>query len=79
MAHEGKAKEPFYITLKDSGVMALAACGITGKTGGEIVESFTIITCDSNELVSQLHNRMPVVIDQKNYDTWLDPTTHSKR
>ena len=74
--HEVKMKEPFYITLKNDGMMAFAGLWDQWQNqDGEIVESFTIITCDSNELVSQLHNRMPVIIDQKNYDTWLDPAT----
>jgi putative SOS response-associated peptidase YedK len=74
--HEGKTKEPFYITLKNGGVMAFAGLWDHWQNqDGEIVESFTIITCDSNELVSKLHNRMPVVIYQKNYSTWLNPAT----
>ena len=26
-----------------------------------------------NELMSTLHNRMPVILDKKNYADWLDP------
>lgn len=37
--------------------------------------SYTIITCESNELVSKLHFRMPVIIGQKDYDPWFDPAT----
>ena len=40
---------------------------------GESVETFTIITCASNELVDQLHDRMPVIIDRNDFATWLDP------
>ena len=74
--HGGKVKEPFYITLKDGGVMAFAGLWDHWQNPeGEFVESYTIITCESNELVSTLHFRMPVIIGQKDYDTWLDPAT----
>lgn len=75
--HEGKAKEPFHITLKSGGVMPFA--GLWDKwqnPEGETVESFTIITCAANELISQLHERMPVIIGQKDFDTWLNPRSH---
>ena len=31
-----------------------------------------MITKDSDGLVAQLHNRMPVILDQEVEDTWLD-------
>ena len=40
---------------------------------GENVESFTIITCAANGLISRLHERMPVIIGRKDIDTWLNP------
>jgi len=35
------------------------------------LESCTIITTDANELASQVHNRMPVILDPADYDGWL--------
>ncbi|MDP1779400.1 MAG: SOS response-associated peptidase family protein [Anaerolineales bacterium] len=32
----------------------------------------TIITTEPNQLMSTFHNRMPVILDQKDYDQWLD-------
>jgi len=72
--HEGKAKEPFHITLKEGGAMAFAGLWDHWQNPeGELVQSFTIITCASNELVSQLHERMPVIIGRNDYDIWLNP------
>jgi putative SOS response-associated peptidase YedK len=34
---------------------------------------FTVITTDPNEVVEQLHDRMPCIIPEKNYDRWLQP------
>ena len=35
---------------------------------------FTIITTDPNEVMEPLHDRMPVIIEPKDYDRWLQPT-----
>jgi hypothetical protein len=34
---------------------------------------FTVITTDPNEVVEPLHNRMPVILQPKDYDRWLTP------
>jgi len=38
----------------------------------------TIITTEPNQLMSTFHNRMPVILDQKDYDQWLNPAPHAK-
>jgi putative SOS response-associated peptidase YedK len=40
---------------------------------GEVLESCTILTTDANPLMAKIHDRMPVILDSKNYDAWLDP------
>ena len=37
------------------------------------IESCSIITTDANKLASKVHDRMPVILDADDYDTWLDP------
>jgi putative SOS response-associated peptidase YedK len=37
------------------------------------IESYTIITCEPNDLMRSIHNRMPVILKPENYDQWLDP------
>jgi putative SOS response-associated peptidase YedK len=39
----------------------------------EVVESCTILTTNSNELVQALHDRMPLILHEEDYDFWLDP------
>ena len=34
--------------------------------------SCTIITCDSNEKVAEVHDRMPAMLVPDAWDTWLD-------
>ncbi len=40
------------------------------KSGNEI-QSCTILTCGPNDVMAKLHNRMPVVLDEKDWPKWL--------
>lgn len=41
--------------------------------GGEELRSATIITTEPNEVASEVHNRMPVILPPELYDVWLEP------
>jgi putative SOS response-associated peptidase YedK len=41
------------------------------KASGEMIESYTIITGQTNEVAAKIHNRMPVIVDPQDYDRWL--------
>ncbi len=43
----------------------------TDTKTGELIESCTIITKDSYEKISHIHNRMPVVLPEELYREWL--------
>ena len=47
--------------------------GRMDEPDGEIIESCTVLTTGPNSLVSDLHDRMPVIVPQEKYDLWLDP------
>jgi putative SOS response-associated peptidase YedK len=67
-------RQPYYIRVRGGEVYTLAGLWEhfeSRETGP--VESFTIITTDSNELVRPIHDRMPVILPQEAYDAWLDP------
>src|SRR5437773_4459551 len=51
------------------------ASGIDGqiRKEGEIIESCTILTTTPNSLLSDLHDRMPVILTTADYELWLDP------
>jgi len=38
---------------------------------GEWIRTFAIITTDSNELVTEIHDRMPVILAPSDYARWL--------
>jgi putative SOS response-associated peptidase YedK len=43
----------------------------TDKKTGERIKSCTIVTCPANALVGALHDRMPVVLAEKDWARWL--------
>jgi putative SOS response-associated peptidase YedK len=40
---------------------------------GGRVESCAILTTEANELVRPVHDRMPVILPERHWTTWLDP------
>ncbi|MCB9110914.1 MAG: SOS response-associated peptidase [Anaerolineales bacterium] len=70
-----KTKTPYFIHMKDRKPFAFAGLWDEWQSpDGGAVRTCTIITTEPNELMSTLHNRMPVILDQKDYHLWLDPT-----
>ena len=71
----GARKLPHLIRLRDGMPFALAGLWERWRPrgGGEPVESCTILTTEPNDLVAELHNRMPVILDPERFDLWLDP------
>src|SRR5574341_50074 len=44
----------------------------------EPLPSFALLTTEPNELCSQVHDRMPVIIAASDYRLWLDPSVRGK-
>jgi putative SOS response-associated peptidase YedK len=42
------------------------------KDSGELVETCTIITTSANETMAPFHDRMPVILENKDFAQWLD-------
>ena len=66
-------KQPHYITVQNVGVIAFTGLWErwTVKASGEVIDSFTILTCEANDLVRMLHGRMPVILKEQDYEAWL--------
>jgi len=73
---EERQRQPFRILRADGRPLALAGLwsGWKHPETGEIVRSFTIITGPPGEVVQPIHDRMPVILDDAEWSTWLDPT-----
>ena len=35
--------------------------------------TFTIVTCPANQMMHEIHDRMPVVLDQAGVEDWMNP------
>lgn len=67
-------KQPWYISLKSGEPMAFAGLWETWyATGGDTIETCCIITTNANILMQQVHDRMPVILDEDQWITWLAP------
>lgn len=67
-------KQPFYFRLENGEPFAFAGLWEHWDKGeGEPIETCTILTTEANELMRSIHDRMPVILDSKNYEQWLDP------
>jgi len=77
----GARKQPYKIGLRNGALCAFA--GLWERWTPEVgdpVETFTIITTRANRLVSEVHERMPVIIAPADYQRWLSaPDATAKR
>jgi putative SOS response-associated peptidase YedK len=68
-----KQKQPYYFFLKDGQPFAFAGLWEQWEdASGEVIDSCTLLTTDANELMRPVHNRMPVILNPKDYERWLD-------
>jgi len=69
-----KQKQPFNIGMADDGLFAFAGLWDRWKDStGKAIESCTILTTEANALLKDIHDRMPVILQPRDYDLWLDP------
>ena len=68
-------KQPYCIRLRGGALGAFAGLWErwTSEDGATVVDSTTIVTTVPNDLVSNIHDRMPAVLTREHYATWLDP------
>ncbi|MHB1958862.1 MAG: SOS response-associated peptidase [Acidobacteriaceae bacterium] len=70
---DSKTKRPFAFALRSGEPYAFAGLWESWRPkDGDLLETFTILTTDPNE-VMVIHNRMPVILEPKDYDRWLNP------
>jgi putative SOS response-associated peptidase YedK len=70
----GRVKQPFLISMKSSEPFTLGGLWENWKDpeSGDWVRTFTIITTVANELVGELHDRMPLIIAREDQERWLN-------
>jgi putative SOS response-associated peptidase YedK len=72
---DGKTKQPYAFAMKGGGLFAFA--GIWSRWKAEdsslACDSYSIITTEANELMAEVHVRMPVILKPQDYNRWLTP------
>jgi putative SOS response-associated peptidase YedK len=67
-------KVPMRIQMKNNELFAMAGLWESWKSpSGELVHTCTILTTEPNDLMSTIHDRMPVILKQADEQTWLNP------
>ncbi|NSL50518.1 SOS response-associated peptidase [Calidifontibacillus erzurumensis] len=67
-------KRPYRMIRKNNGLMAFAGLWDRWEKGGTILHTCTIITTRPNELMAEIHDRMPVILPEEKQKIWLDRT-----
>jgi putative SOS response-associated peptidase YedK len=68
-----KAKQPYAVAMKDGAPFGIAGIWENWKepASGEWIRTFAVITTDANEMVADIHDRMPVILAPTDYGRWL--------
>ena len=73
-SHRGKEKQPFHFGMQDDSLFAFAGLWDQWRDpNGAVIESCSILTTTPNSRLADIHDRMPVILRQEDYDSWLDP------
>ena len=69
---EEGGRDPWYITRTDGSPLAMAAIWQDWKDpDGEVLSTCAVTTIAANTAMSELHHRMPVILEEKDWPLWL--------
>lgn len=72
-------KRPFHIHGSDPTPLALAGLWETWRDADDVpLRTFTIITCNANDDMASVHDRMPVILAAADWSIWLTSTPLSE-
>jgi putative SOS response-associated peptidase YedK len=68
-----RAKQPYAIAMKDGSPFGIGGIWENWKepASGEWIRTFAVITTPANELVADIHDRMPLILAPGGYARWL--------
>jgi putative SOS response-associated peptidase YedK len=64
-------KQPHFVHFADARPFAFAGLWERWTRGAEPLDSCTIITTSPNQLLAELHDRMPVILPPERWNEWL--------
>lgn len=69
-------KIPMRIKLKNNAPFGMAGLWESWKSPNGMIHSCTVITTTPNELMTSIHDRMPVILRPEDEEIWLDSSIH---
>ena len=70
---EDGGKSPRFLSMADGSKASFAALWERWDDGGNVIESFTIITTEASPELAHVHPRQPAIVEPSRFDNWLDP------
>ena len=68
---DGRSKKCHWIGREDGAPFALAGVWDFWEGHGGAIESFAIVTTGPSEQMSRIHDRMPVMLNNRDFEIWL--------
>ena len=69
----GSPKQPWFVCRVDGSPLALAGLWESRFDDGRMLRTCTVVTVPANADLAPVHNRMPAVVAENDWDRWLDP------
>ena len=70
-----RGKTPIWVSRPDGDLFAFAGvwAALPARDGSGDLHSCAIVTCEPNELIRPIHDRMPVILSPTHEARWLEP------
>ena len=69
---EGGRKQPYFLQLASGELFAMAGLWEQWRSpDGKLIETYAIVTTEATGAAVQIYDRMPVILAQPEYETWL--------
>jgi putative SOS response-associated peptidase YedK len=77
---QGATKQPFHLRDAGGGLLTMAGLWDTWMSpDGELVASFAVITKPAENVIADIHDRMPAILAPVDRDEWLAPGRHDAK
>lgn len=70
-------KQPFYIHSPNKMLTLAGLYEVIPDAGGQDFMTYTILTKDANADLKNIHDRMPVILDEEEEQRWIDSQTQA--
>jgi putative SOS response-associated peptidase YedK len=68
------ARQPYWVHRRDGDLLLFAGLYTNEDADGSGMHaSFTILTCAANPTLATIHDRMPVILSDRDADDWMNP------